>query len=171
MSQLLKLLEKRSSDNAIYDRPREVEKRNNTMFGVASEPIISEHTQSAFTRPVLRASGVEKKRAKKSRSPAAASRKNRVVDRRSRSQSSRSQSGCSVCDNEIRRSRSRSRSRSGDVAKKRSVSLKKKRKPEFFLEELLDDPNHSGLPEPHVNKVNFFEDSISRPTLFDKYLV
>lgn len=153
-----------------------------------SEPILTQNPNSAFARPVT--IKPSKKKHKTSKSPA--STKNptstsRSPQKRSFSNLNRSlssQSGCSVCDNEKRRSRSRSLSKKSSKTSKskspqRRLSFKKNAD---FLEELLDtvkSPNQSGCLFNADNKSSLFgtttqpqqQQQLDQQTLFDKYLV
>lgn len=180
MSQLLKLFENRPQESASIENAT-----NHSMpqLNVASNPTLVQHSQSAFSRPAT-ARTSRKKTTNKSKSPGGGvgvsktafknvgDRGARAKTRSPSAHSSRSQSGCSVCDNEKRRSRSRS-----GGANKSSIAHKKAKKPDFFLEELLDNTksptrNNPSSVNPTENKSsNFLEESLLRPTLFDKYLV
>lgn len=131
------------------------------------DPAVISNCQSAISRPVRITSRKKSKSSSKSPSKKANPQRNgrKATCRSGTSRSrSRSQSGCSVCDNEKRRSRSRSR----------SLTNSSKKKPDAFLKELLDSnksPNHSAVFTKSADASNFDHSELSKPTLFDTYLV
>lgn len=122
-------------------------------FNKTSEP----HAQVDSTKQVA-----EKKKRKSSPSVRSFKPNRNKLNTRSFSQSS--ESGCSVCENKVKRSLSRSQSSDA-----RRINHKN---PNFFLNELLNNTkNQSAQTTKNLGSHDFFEDSTSQTNLFDRYLV
>lgn len=168
MSQLLKLLDNRSSIDGL--KPSSRSNSTNQHLNMVSNPhLIEPHTQTTTT--TIRPSRPTNKKKSSSKTSTSKSKHRSGSSKNvSGGESSRSQSGCSVCDSEVRRSRSRSGGSKKTITKK----------PAVFLEKLLDNNNASKnefnrTKEANVKSRSLLEDSTTasaaQPTLFDKYLV
>lgn len=195
MSQLLKLLDKRTSiDHPVGQlKPSTSRSNSGTLItnpgdlNTVSNPYLTQpHTQTSTTTIIRASRPITKKKSSntskttsgrsasggKSRGGRSGSVKNKKIESGGE-ESSRSQSGCSVCDGDVRRSRSRSGGGGGGG--------KKIKKSGVFLEKLINDTDKSGFNQENETNVavksrSLLEDSTSamvaaQPTLFDKYLV